>query len=139
MPEELKELTESQKKLLDLLFRPENREIAISSNWDPLLEAAGYASGASKASVMYSKLFKDTFEDGIADYMTALQMQAVLVTEDVLAGKNPKPSDATRLSAARDVFDRSKKLVKRSESTVVADVNSPVIILPGKDQIDETD
>ncbi|MEK0324068.1 MAG: hypothetical protein QQN63_00035 [Nitrosopumilus sp.] len=137
MPEVLQELTESQSKLLDLLFLEENKDTAISGKWTPLMIEAGYSSGASKGNAMGSKLFREEFETRVANYQSSLQLQAVYVVEGVLSGENLSPLSQLQLVAAKDTMDRSKNLVKRSETTISTDAGVSVILLPPKDSIED--
>ena len=137
MPEKLQELTESQIKLLDLLFSEDNKAVAVSGKWTPLMMEAGYSSGASKGNAMASKLFREEFEKRVANYYPSLQLQAVHVIEDVLSGENLTPLSQLQLVAAKDTLDRSKNLVNRSETTLVTDVVSAVILMPPKEVIED--
>lgn len=137
MPEPLKELTDSQSVLLELLFLPENREILRSGNWSELTTKAGYAQGASKASVLRSAKFREALEERLGEYQVGIQFDAIMLTEDVITGNNLSPLAAVQLSAAKDVLDRSKKFIKTSDNKIPADAAAAIIYLPRKDEISE--
>ena len=137
MPEKLEELTDTQQRLLDLLLLEENRTVAASGNWTSLAEQAGYAPGTSRAGVLRSKIFRDELQKRMGEYFIGLQFQAMIVQDDIMVGKNFKPTNAVQLSAAKDVLDRSKNFVKRSETKVDSDMPTSVILLPQKEEIEE--
>lgn len=138
MPEPLRELTDSQAALLELLFLPENREILRSGSWSELTLKAGYAPGANKASVLNSRIFREALEERLGEYQVGIQFDAIMLTEDVITGNNLSPLAAVQLSAAKDVLDRSKKFVKTSESKIPVDAAAAIIYLPRKDEITDS-
>lgn len=137
MPEKLKELTEHQSRLLDLLFSDEYREALRKGDWSEAITAAGYAPNTSKAAILRTKLFREKLEERLGEYQVALEYQAIMVNDDVLSGAALTPLSSVQLSSAKDILDRSKKFVKRSETKHEVDAGSAIVLLPAKDDIDE--
>lgn len=137
MPEKLTELTEQQKKLLDLLFLEENYEARQGGSWTTLCEMAGYATGTSKAVALRSSRFREELEKRLGEYQVGMQFEAIMITDDVLTGRHKDPFSGIRLSAAKDTLDRSKKFIKKTEQKIETDMPAAVIFLPEKEDIDE--
>jgi hypothetical protein len=137
MPEELKELTDCQTILLDLLFHEDHRDALRGGSWVDVCVLAGYTENISRGAILRSKLFRDELEKRLGEYQVGLEYQAFMVNDDILSNKSVTPFSQIQLSAAKDILDRSKRFVKRSETKHEVDSRSAVILLPAKEEITE--